>query len=101
MFAQHLHDQVIALTYNDENGSRDYGLSIYQRPDMSAINSEGYVRNHHRMFFGRTDDGESMVLLKDSQGRPRIRLFIGSSDTPRFEMLDVNGVVVFSLPPKR
>ncbi|ALO44881.1 hypothetical protein [Pseudohongiella spirulinae] len=50
-----------------------------------------------RMFSGQRF-GESIVVLGDSNGNERIRLYVDGSGQPRLEFLDERGAVTFHLP---
>lgn len=81
-------DQVLVLAYNDENGRRSYGLSLYDRPgklpidDILRVTSmpEGPEKDElqkelrddgafgfPRMFLGREPDGRPTIALSDSK----------------------------------
>lgn len=49
------------------------------------------------MFLGSTDR-TAAVLLRDPEGRPRIRLAVDSAGAARLEFLDEAGEVVQALP---
>jgi len=124
-FDQRDQDQVIGLMYNEENGSRWYGLNIWDRPDRpmaemferwDAIRSmpEGPEKEQSmmefrkdfpsplRLFVGREkspERDEVRVVVADSKGRPRVRIAVDSTDLPRLEILDENGKVVYKIPP--
>lgn len=52
-----------------------------------------------RMFVGRNTEGEPTIALNDSRGRQRLRLSVDTDDTPRVELLDEQGGVIYTLPP--
>ncbi len=51
-----------------------------------------------RMYIGRGRDGDSLIMLADAQGKPRLQLVVDESGAARIEFLDENGEVTFSLP---
>lgn len=51
-----------------------------------------------RIFMGKAQNGDAVVELSDSRGRTRIRLAIDRTDTPRIELLDEQGAVVWAIP---
>lgn len=55
-----------------------------------------------RAFFGArkesTGDREALMVLNDSEGRPRIRISVPDSGEPSIQMLDEEGEVVLRLP---
>jgi len=112
-------DQILVLHYQDENGRSSYGLSLYDRPgafpvdDMLRLTSmpegpekDGLLRElrdsgafgFHRMFLGRNSQGQPTIALNDSRGRQRLRLTVDSADSPRVEVLDESGRLVYALP---
>ena len=123
-FDQHKQDEALTVSYRESDGKRATGILIQDRPTEVPI-SKIVVEELHpamameegpekaetiarvrakfagkpRVQLGRNTEGESQLVLGDSQGRPRIRLYVDSNDTPRFEMLDEKGEVTFSLPP--
>lgn len=126
MFDQRDQDQIIGLMYSEENGSRWYGLNIWDRPDRPFLEM---VERHHairsmpdgpereelmrefakdfpcplRLFVGREKTpkkNEAKVVLADSEGRERVRIVVDSSDSPRVEILDENGKVAYKIPPE-
>jgi len=125
-FDQRDQDQIIGLQYYEENGSRWYGLNIWDRPDKpmgemleryEAIRSMpegpekqqaiGEFRKDYpyplRLFVGREktpENDEARILLADKNGRVRVKIAVDSSDSPRIEILDENGEVVYKLPPE-
>jgi len=124
-FDQRDQDQVIGLMYNEENGSRWYGLNIWDRPNRSmaemlerwdAIRSvpEGPERERLmnefrkdfpsplRLFIGREkspERDEVRVVVADSKGRARVRIVVDSKDWPKVEILDENGKAIYRIPP--
>lgn len=99
LFDKYNHDQIVGLMYQDAEGRREYGLHVLERPDAPMWTREGMVGDHRRMFVGLNSDGDTLVLLRDSQGRPRIRMLVDANDVPKLEFLDENGEVAYSLPP--
>lgn len=121
-FDQYKQDQVVQMHYIDENGERNYGFSIYDRPnksisesikkaceihnsDLSAEEKEKeldrvWEGNTPRAFMGKNQKGEVKVQLSDSKGKPRIRMIIDENDIPRMEFLDGEGNITYKLPPE-
>lgn len=122
-FDQFRQDQVVSLRYSDNGRSRSAGVDVWDRSTEVAIEdllpllvaareATGAERDSiqaelqamagdglaaHRIFLGSADR-TALLLLKDKQGRPRLRLLVDSLDTPRLEFLDAAGVVVHSIP---
>jgi hypothetical protein len=121
-FDQYKTDQVMGLILDDNEGRRNYGFNVWDRPDLplteileriEAVNrmDDGPAKEQarrelrpfygvQRIFVGRKADGEATVELYDRQGRPRIRMRIDADDIPRLEFLSDQGEVVYSLPPR-
>jgi hypothetical protein len=55
------------------------------------------VMNANRMFVGRQPSGDVLVDLRDSNGRPRLRMLVESGGAARIEFLDEAGMVVRTL----
>lgn len=121
-FDQYKQDQVVQMHYNDENGQRNYGFSVYDRPETplpdlleqhneilkSDLTKEErdlelnkvWEGNTLRAFMGKSSKGEVSVQLSDSKGKPRIRMVVDENDVPRMEFLDGEGNVTYKLPPE-
>jgi hypothetical protein len=124
-FDQYGQDQVINLEYEENNGRRQQGLTIADRPDVSipriierrdAINKmpEGPEKAEAqrqwiamqggtpfgalRVFVGRDPDKAAVVNLKDHFGRTRLRLVVDSSGAASVDFLDQKGHVTYTLP---
>ncbi|GAE48189.1 hypothetical protein [Mesobacillus boroniphilus] len=121
-FDQYKQDQVVQMEHYEENGKKNYGFSIYDRPnsnlrediirdkDIRESNkseeekdqelNELWEGNVRRAFMGKNVDGDVIVQLSDSKGQPRIRMVVDQSDIPRMEFLDGDGKVLYKLPPE-
>jgi hypothetical protein len=72
------------------------GLIINSRPDESldplaaarAVATRIQLQNHNEV---------AELVLSDSKGRPRLKLFVGTDDQPVIEMLDEKGASVYSV----
>lgn len=116
-FDQYDQDQVVTLEQTENDGERNAGLTIADRPDapidfprllalegrpdgpaqfarMRAAGAFGYKR----LFLGKTE-GNSEVTLKDGQGRERLRLMVTRDGTASITFLDENGKAVRSVTP--
>ncbi|MGZ7066514.1 MAG: hypothetical protein ACXVI6_09165 [Candidatus Aminicenantales bacterium] len=80
-------DQVIGLSYNDDNGNRIVGFNIWDQPAASQ-----------RVFVGRSNDRSANVTLIDANSRPRLRLVVGPDGDARIEFLDAAGKVTHTFP---
>lgn len=121
-FDQYKTDQVVQIHYEEEDGQKLYGFSVFDRPDtpMSEVlekrqaiwNSELtdkeknkeleklFEGNSHRAFMGKDSNGEMTIKLMDTKGNPRIRMAIDMNDIPRMEFLNDKGEVIYKLPPE-
>ncbi|GMA66003.1 hypothetical protein [Alicyclobacillus fastidiosus] len=124
MFDQHKQDQIIGFSYDEQqDGKREYGLNIWDRPDVplrevieiatpvmnmengpekqsewKRLQAEG-ILGAQRMFAGHSQDGAISVSLSDKKGTPRLRMRVDSDDNPQIEFLNSRGEVVYRLPP--
>jgi len=117
-FDQFGNDQVLVLSYQDDADARMYGLSIYDRPESFPADEveklqsmpdgpekaslqqelrEAGAFGTPRMFVGRSMNGQPMIVLCDSKGRPRLRLSVAPDDSPDLEVVDEHGDVAYSL----
>lgn len=119
---QYKQDQVLQMNYYEKNGLRNYGFSVFDRPNIplsetiekfqdiqlgmndgeekqKAI-SQIFQGHNQRAFLGKTQNGEVSIRLMDSKGKDRIRMAIDTNDVPRMEFLNENGDVIYKLPPE-
>lgn len=125
MFDQHKQDQIMGFSYDERpDGKREYGLNMWDRPDIplkeimtlvtpvitmengpekqkawNELEDKGLL-GAQRMFAGRTHDGTVSVSLSDKKGKTRLRLKVDGDDNPMIEFLNSRGEVVFRLPPE-
>jgi len=127
MFDQYEQDEVVGLSYDDDNGQRDAGLHVWERPnsplidmvrkfqtiqnmpegpakqaalkEMQAAQERGEFGGQERVFVGKNDDNASQMTLADAKGKTRIRVTVESTGQSHLEFLDENGKVTYSLPP--
>lgn len=124
-FDQFRQDQVVALQYTDENGQRQAGLQVLDRPEVplpdviarqTAVDrlpagaardsarraltayQGGVSYGAARLFAGRDPSKAAVVNLSDKTGRVRLRLAVDSAGTARIEFLDEGGRVTHRLP---
>jgi hypothetical protein len=127
-FDQFDQDQVLYLSYNDNNGRRRMGLTVADRADISiydfvrrrdSINAlpngpektgalarlqepvNGLPLNAQRVYVGRDLAKAAIVNLGDRMGRTRLRLLVDSLGSARIEFLDESGAVVQRIPDAR
>lgn len=119
---QFKNDQIMQLDYTEDHSTpqlkRHYGLKLWDEPDdlplakfLKAIDSlkqkgdsaqNNYVKQlqekglwrTERFFAGKNENGEVGLFIKDSKGKPRIKLYVDKQNNPRIEFLDENGAPV-------
>lgn len=125
-FDQYNQNQVLYLTYADENGNQNTGLHIddwqtspafwdwraeYKKaqalpggPTRDALLKKlmepvpGKKAVAQRVFVGKDESKTAMVTLADRMGKPRLQLLVDSAGTARLNFLDGNGNITYSLP---
>ena len=126
-FDQFNQDQVVVLSYNDNNGTRRLGLAfndrapvdiydmVAERDSINRVHARDTValraaltkwaapRNGvplvaERVYIGRTTNKSAVLNLSAPDGRPRIRMTVDSLGTPSLEFLDAQGRVTARLP---
>jgi hypothetical protein len=116
-------DQTFQLLQAEEQGSSYAGVIINDQPDHRTFSVSQLMElvkraktlpqaeqealfkpyaergdlGNQRAYLGTTAKGTSTLILRDPQGRPRIRLAVTAAGEPRIEMLDATGSVVRSL----
>lgn len=122
-FDQYKQDQVVQMHYMDNNGEKQYGFSVYDRPEeplthlitrtqeiqnsnlssekKNSLIDEVWEGNTQRAYMGKNSKGEVAVKLMDSKGHERIRMVVDENDVPKLEFLDGEGNVVYKLPPEK
>lgn len=124
-FDQFNQDQVVVLSYADENGTKRAGLTIGDRAHVdifelvkardsimqmpagpardAALREWAAPRNGEplyaqRVYVGRDPSKAAVVNLADPQGRPRIVMRVDSTGAPSLEFLDEQGRVTARFP---
>lgn len=116
-FDQYDQDQVVTLEQTENDGDRNAGLTIADRPDTAldfskllAIEArpDGAAQfarlratgafGYKRLFLGKSD-GNSEVTLRDGQGRARLRLMVTHEGAASITFLDENGKTVRTVTP--
>lgn len=127
LFDQYKQDQTVGVVYEDENGRREAGLHVWDRPNtdlaklmearllpiekmpngpakaaaIKKLREEGLL-GASRVFVGKTPAENATVLLCDGKGRPRLRLSVTASGRAAVDFLNAQGKVVYRLmPPKK
>jgi len=120
---QYKNDQIMQLQYAQSNGDskleRSYGLKIWDRADrfplsdlvnyadsLKKLNDTNALKagfdkirkagwfGKERLFVGKNPDGDVGIFMRDSNGKPRLRIYVNKQNQPVIESLDENGVVV-------
>jgi hypothetical protein len=125
-FDQYNQNQVLYLSYQDQNGDQNTGLHIddwqtspafwdwraeykkaQQLPDGPAKEAllkklmepkTGQRAFAQRVFVGKDDSKTAMVTLADRMGKPRLQLLVDSAGTAKLNFLDEKGNITYSLP---
>jgi len=125
-FDQYNQNQVLYLTYADDNGDQNTGLHIddwqttppfwqwradykkaQQLPDGPAKEEllkklmepqTGQKAVAQRVFVGKDDSKTAMVTLADRMGKPRLQLLVDSNGMAKLNFLDQQGKITYSLP---
>jgi hypothetical protein len=123
-FDQYNQDQVVYLTYADENGRRRMGLTVADRADVPIMEvvaqadsakrlaepartealkrimgpRNGVPMFAQRVYVGRDYAKSALLDLADPSGRTRIRLRVDSLGAASLEFLDADGRVTSKLP---
>ncbi|SKA23638.1 hypothetical protein [Novilysobacter spongiicola] len=113
-------DQVTVLNHIENGKNYQAGLTVNDRSEESSIESirkfqeieslgeverealiaelgEGFAE---RVFLGRRGEGEALVMLRDGEGRPRLRLAVQRDGTSSIEFLDDQGEVSGKITPE-
>lgn len=115
-FDQFNQDETVTLSYHDQNGKREAGLDIADRPNVPIKDladsamvyrslpegpdktrrfeefrknmiAKGEFGDVSRVYVGKRTDKQSIVMLADRQGHPRIKLTVDSLGTPSMQFL--------------
>lgn len=125
MFDQHKQDQTVGISYNDNNGKRQAGFHVWDRPDTDLAQMVEHFQSVQNMpagpekdaamkqlqeqekngdfgatrfFAGKTPNRNATVFLCDAKGNPRLRLTVSAAGEAKIDFLDENGKVTYSLP---
>jgi hypothetical protein len=116
-FDKYSGDQIIGMSYGDDNGNRTVGFNVWDQPDVSVEEQNKNWDEAHklkpgperdalmqqaagqqRVFIGRSSDRSANVTLYDANSRPRLRLVVGPEGEAKLEFLDARGKVTQILP---
>jgi hypothetical protein len=127
-FDQYNQDQVLYLTYNDDNGRRRMGLTVADRADVPIMDLVAKIDSirampdgpakqaamqqlqgtrvngaplfAERVYVGRNPAKAALLRLSDGEGKPRIVLQVDSLGAPSLQFLDETGRVISQLPQR-
>lgn len=125
-FDQYNQNQVLYLSYGDQNGNRKMGLNVddwQEYPVFSEWNQQYHevakITNKEerekrmkqlmephpgepafakRVFVGRDEQRNAIVMLADRAGKPRLRLSVDVEGKAKIDFLDEKGNITYSLP---
>jgi hypothetical protein len=119
-FDQYENDQVVTLEQSEEDGHRQAGLRINDRPDQSmdvaALGRVSAMKDGpektkameglsklgfggaSRLFIGK-NEGTSQLVLKDAGSKARLRVRVAPGGEAAIEFLDADGKVVRAVTP--
>ncbi len=122
LFDQFNQDQILGLSYYENDGKRFAGLNVWDRPETLSTSeflkrrdairkmSEGAAKTEalkklredsfqaQRVFVGKGRNKDAIIYLYDAKGKERIRMSVSAEGTPKLEFLDADGKVTYSLP---
>ncbi len=114
-------DQIMQLQYmeNTKKNARKYGLQLWDYPKentyqernkrfkkLDSINDKILKKNEYqkmrldsllmedRLFIGKNFNKDVGLFINDKTGNPRIKIYIDNNDTPKIELLDINGKTI-------
>jgi hypothetical protein len=123
-FDQIKQDQTIALSYNEANGQRSTGLTVWDRPEVrlseliDKLNAAQRIADlaareqaikqarasmppsPRRVFVGKETDRSAAIMLADADGHPRLRLRVEAAGQASIEFLDRDGKVTERIPAR-
>jgi hypothetical protein len=125
-FDHYKQNEAIGMSYGEEGGKRESGFEAWDQPTVplsrefaEQLEALGQMkdgpekteamkklRDAHpselgwtpRLFLGRTKTDDAALILKDTKGRPRIRIAVDSANVPSLQFLDENGKVTAEFP---
>jgi len=122
LFDQFNQDQILGLSYYENDGKRFAGLNVWDRPETlstseflkrrddvrkipdGAAKTEALKKlredsfNAQRVFVGKGRNKDAVIYLYDAKSKERIRMSVSAEGAPKLEFLDADGKVTYSLP---
>jgi len=90
-------DAIALITHISPDGKDSTaGLVINSRPDESLDLGSASRSGVRRIELKNHNDVAELVMM-DTKGRPRMRLYVDKNDQPAIEMLDEKGAAVYTL----
>jgi hypothetical protein len=114
------------MSYSEDHGKRESGFEVWDQSaiPISRAFAEQYesiglmkdgpekdaamkkLKDAHqsefawtpRVFVGRTKADDAALILKDTKGKPRIRIAVDNANVPSLQFLDENGKVTNEFP---
>jgi hypothetical protein len=128
-FDHYKQNEAIGMSYSEDHGKRESGLEVWDQSavPISHAFAEQYesiglmkdgpekdaamkkLKDAHqsefawtpRVFVGRTKADDAALILKDTKGKPRIRIAVDNANVPSLQFLDENGKVTAEFPQVR
>jgi hypothetical protein len=120
-FDQYMQDQIFTVDAGREGGKQYSLVTMGERGNYSILELieaherisklpeeqrkaewkkffDAHPGDSTRVVVGRDTDGNSILKLKDAEGRDRIALRVASDGTPKLQFLDAQGRVISELP---
>ena len=122
-FDRYRQDQVVEIGYREAQGARQYGLTVWDRPEVPvqefvdrvtairampsgeerAEEEKAFRRDFSapvRLFMGREQDRSASVRFADGEGWVRLKISVPAEGDASIEFLDESGTTVRRLPPE-
>lgn len=117
-FDRYEQDQVVQIFEDERGATRSSGVRVFERPEgtmdfdrlpaiaqlprdrQAAAAAAANLGGSQRAFFGRESSGASSLILRDAEGRPRLRMPVAAEGAARIDFLDEAGRVVRSVTPE-
>jgi hypothetical protein len=123
LFDQYKQDQTVGFAYDDENGKRSAGLTVWDHPEYpltdiwdksqvikkmgpgpekdQAMKDLRKEWGSQRVFVGKQPDKSAVLLLSDAKGNTRLKIEVDAGGDPKLVFLDEKGNVIYTLPPTK
>lgn len=117
-FDRYEQDQVVQIFEDERGPTRSSGLRVFEQPNeplafdrfedigrlppdqQEAAYAGANAGGRQRAFFGREASGASSLVLRDAEGRPRLRMSVSAEGAARIDFLDEAERVVRSVTPE-